>query len=119
MRELTAALGPDLVPNLARTARLAATDAAALDEAAAAAWPAATSSGGDLSCAALAGLPAAIRTRVLRLFALAAGTHPGALATVHIDALDHLVTAWRGQGPAALPGGILVARRDGHLRVLP
>jgi tRNA(Ile)-lysidine synthase len=47
---------------------------------------------------------------------LDAGAAPGALSHHHIDALDALVTAWRGQGPVALPGGTRVARgRDGTL----
>jgi len=104
-------LGPDLVPNLARTARLVAADVAALDALAAAVDLAP----GVLSIAELAGLPAAVRTRVLRAFALRLGAPGGALSSAHIDALDALVTAWRGQGPVALPGGIEVSRRAGWL----
>jgi tRNA(Ile)-lysidine synthase len=33
----------------------------------------------------------------------------------HVTALDALVTQWHGQGPAALPGGIRVTRRDGRM----
>jgi tRNA(Ile)-lysidine synthase len=105
---LVEALGPDVVPNLARTARLIAADTALLDELAAAHT-------GEPRIADLATLPSALRTRVLRNFALRLGAPAGALATVHIDALDALVTAWRGQGPVSLPGGIQVTRRDGRL----
>jgi tRNA(Ile)-lysidine synthase len=104
-------LGPDVVPNLARTARLVADDVAALDALAAAV----DVSAGVLPVKELAGLPAAVRTRVLRAFALRLGAPGSALATAHIDALDALVTAWRGQGPVALPGGIEVSRRSGWL----
>ncbi len=105
-------LGPDVVANLARTARLVAADVAALD-----ALAAAVDVGqGALDVAELAALPAAVRTRVLRAFALRLGAPGGALAATHIDALDALVVAWRGQGPVALPGGIEVSRRDGWLR---
>jgi len=58
---------------------------------------------------ALSGLPAALRTRVLRLYAIdAAG---GAVTSAHIDALDSLVTDWHGQGGVALPGGYRIVRR--------
>ena len=105
-------LGPDVVPNLARTARLVAADVAALDALAAAADVA---EGDGLSVQALAALPVAVRTRILRAFALRLGAPGGALAATHIDALDALVTRWRGQGPVALPGGIEVSRRGGRL----
>jgi tRNA(Ile)-lysidine synthase len=105
-------LGPDVVPNLARTARLVAEDVAALDALAAAV----DVSGGGLDVQEVAGLPPALRSRVLRAFALRLGTPGGALSTRHIDALDRLVTGWRGQGPVALPGGIEVTRSQGRLR---
>jgi tRNA(Ile)-lysidine synthase len=110
---LVEALGPDVVDNLARTARLAADDTDLLDEMAAAARVA--DPDGALRVDDLAALPAALRTRVLRDFALRLGAPGGALSATHIDALDALVTGWRGQGPVALPGGGCVARRAGRL----
>jgi tRNA(Ile)-lysidine synthase len=104
---LVQTLGPDVVPNLARTARLVAADVTYLDSLAV--------HSGEPVCADLATYPVALRTRILRRFALGLGAHPGALSTVHIDALDALVMDWRGQGPVALPGGILVTRRAGRL----
>jgi tRNA(Ile)-lysidine synthase len=104
-------LGPDVVPNLARTARLVAADVTALDALAAAV----DIPERGLAVAELAGLPVALRTRVLRAFVLRLGVPGGALATAHLDALDSLVMDWRGQGPVALPGGIQVSRRDGWL----
>jgi tRNA(Ile)-lysidine synthase len=65
--------------------------------------------------AALAGLPAAIRTRVLHAWARELGAAPGALSHRHVEALDALVSSWRGQGPTQLPGGIVVSRRGGTL----
>jgi tRNA(Ile)-lysidine synthase len=106
-------LGPDVVANLARTARLVAADVAALDALAAATDVA--DRDGSLRVADLAALPAAVRTRILRDFARRLGAPGAALATSHIDALDLLVIDWRGQGPVALPGGIEVSRRDGRL----
>jgi tRNA(Ile)-lysidine synthase len=59
----------------------------------------------------LAGLPRAVRTRVLRRAAIAAGSPPGTLAAVHVDAVDALVTAWRGQSHVDLPGRVRAWRR--------
>ncbi|MFC7550298.1 tRNA lysidine(34) synthetase TilS [Plantactinospora sp. GCM10030261] len=114
---LTAALGPAVLDNLARTAELLAADAEALDELAARALVAARTAGppGGLSVGALAALPAAVRGRVLHGWARELGAAPAALSHRHVRALDALVTAWRGQGAAYLPGAIRVARRDGHL----
>jgi len=43
------------------------------------------------------------------------GAPAGALTERHITALDALVTAWHGQGPVRLPGGVHAARRCGTL----
>jgi tRNA(Ile)-lysidine synthase len=108
-------LGAGVVTNLARSARLVANDASALDQWASNAITQASDGGGSLRVAALAEMPSAIRTRVLRAFAHDLGAPPGALAATHIAALDALVVDWHGQGAVALPRGILVARRDGRL----
>jgi tRNA(Ile)-lysidine synthase len=113
LADLSSALGPAVVPNLARTASLVAADNAALDAVAADSWR--ESSGGP-TVADLAPLMPAVRARVLRRWALSLGAPGSALSQRHIDALDALVTRWHGQGPVALPGGILVRRRDGVLR---
>ncbi|MFD0685861.1 tRNA lysidine(34) synthetase TilS [Actinomadura fibrosa] len=63
----------------------------------------------------LADLPRAVRTRVLRTAAIEAGSPPGTLAAVHVDAVDRLVTAWRGQRHVDLPGGLRAFRRYGRL----
>ncbi|GIF07750.1 tRNA lysidine(34) synthetase TilS [Actinoplanes siamensis] len=116
---LVAELGTAVVGNLARTAALLATDNEALDELAAAALEQARS-GAGLSVPALAGLSAAIRGRVLHRWARELGAPGGALAYGHVTALDALVTDWHGQGPAFLPAGIAVERRDSDLvRVVP
>ena len=61
--------------------------------------------------------PRAIRTRVWRLFALEAGCPAGALIATHVDALDTLVTSWRGQGPIDLPGHVQGSRTGGRVSV--
>lgn len=72
--------------------------------------------GSELEVAALAGLAAAIRTRVLHRWARELGAPGGALSHRHVAALDALITDWHGQGPTRLPGDIAVARCDGKLR---
>jgi tRNA(Ile)-lysidine synthase len=111
---LIAALGPGVVDNLARTAALLAADTAVLDSLAEAALGACRA-GAALSVPSLAGLDPAIRTRVLHAWARELGAPPSALAHRHVEALDALVSGWHGQGPTALPGGILVGRRAGQL----
>jgi tRNA(Ile)-lysidine synthase len=114
---LVDALGPDVVANLARTAALVAQDAAALDALATRALAEAGDGAGALRVPVLAELPAAIRGRVLHAWARAAGVPGGALSHRHVEAVDALVTAWHGQGPAHLPGGVVVARRADRLVV--
>jgi tRNA(Ile)-lysidine synthase len=112
---LVEALGPDLVDNLARTAGLVAADVEALDALASTARDGVANPDGSLDVEALASLPAAVRSRLLRDLALRLGSPAGALSAGHIEALDALVTAWHGQGPVDLPGGLAVARRAGRL----
>ena len=70
-----------------------------------------------LAVAALAELPRALRTRVLRAWALAGGA--AEVTSVHTAALDALVTGWHGQGPLDLPGGLRVSRTSGRLVLAP
>jgi tRNA(Ile)-lysidine synthase len=72
---------------------------------------------GELLVAELEGLPAAIRTRVLREWAHRHGAAP--LTATHTAALDELITNWHGQGPIDLPGGFAVAHESGRLTMHP
>jgi tRNA(Ile)-lysidine synthase len=110
-------LGDGVVGNLAQTARQLAQDSSYLDALAAAALDDCTD-GSDLLVEPLAALPDALRTRVVHAWALRIGATAAALGHKHVDAVDALITAWHGQGPTALPGGVRVVRRDGRLRVL-
>jgi tRNA(Ile)-lysidine synthase len=94
---------------LARTAALVRDDLDALDEIAA------QRVAPELSVSDLETLPRAIRSRVLRAWALRHGTAP--LTTTHIAALDALITDWHGQGPIDLPGGFEAVRASGRLDV--
>lgn len=111
---LEKALGPGISESLARTARLFRDDADALDAWADRAAAEVTKDGG-LEVAALAELPAAVRRRILRRTAVTAGSPPGDLYARHIDTVERLVTAWHGQGPINLPGGVEIRRRCGKL----
>ncbi|GIG85211.1 tRNA lysidine(34) synthetase TilS [Plantactinospora endophytica] len=148
---LVRALGPGVLDNLARTARLAAEDGAALDDLARAGYaeahippavpppdplsvsdpvsgsgpvsgtgatsgPAPTAGAvGGLAVPVLAGMPPAVRSRVLHLWCRELGAPPAALSYRHVAALNALVTAWRGQGAVHLPGDIRATRRGGVL----
>jgi tRNA(Ile)-lysidine synthase len=69
-----------------------------------------------MSADSLAVLPGAVRSRVLRSAALAAGCPAGALTAAHIARIEELVTRWHGQRWIDLPGGVRATRRAGHLR---
>lgn len=116
---LEAALGPGVAEALARTAGMLRADDEYLD---AVAGLAAQRIGGDaagspLAVAPLAALAPAIRTRVLRRAAVAAGCPGGALTERHIRSVEELVTRWHGQRWVDLPGGIR-ARRTGDALLL-
>ena len=66
----------------------------------------------------LENLPEAIRTRVLKICAVASGVHPGPFSFEHIEAIDALVKNWHGQGNVDLPGFIQATRVDGSLRFI-
>lgn len=138
VRDLLDTLGPGVSEALARTARLLRDDADALDAWAEEAYDAAVRQGaggrgaeeaygtavadGGMNCSAsgelvaldvgvLAGLPRAVRSRVLRRAAIDAGAPAGALGAVHVAGMEALVTGWRGQAYIGLPGEIQVWRR--------
>jgi tRNA(Ile)-lysidine synthase len=73
--------------------------------------------GAVLDVAALAGLPRAVRTRVLRAWAANGGAAP--LTAEHTAALDALIVRWHGQGPLDLPGGRTASRKSGKLVLTP
>lgn len=112
---LEKALGRGVVEALARTAQLSRDDADALDAWAGEAERAATGPDGTLEIAALRPLPPAVRRRVLRRAAIAAGAPAGSLFARHIEETDRLITAWRGQRPLNLPGRVEASRQGGRL----
>ncbi|MFI0411892.1 tRNA lysidine(34) synthetase TilS [Actinomadura sp. 3N508] len=116
---LEKALGPGVTEALARTAKMLRADADALDELATQAYDDLEAPEDGYTVAlrleGLEELPRAVRTRVMRVAAVKAGSPPGTLAAVHVDAVDRLVTAWHGQRHVDLPGGLRAVRRYGKL----
>jgi tRNA(Ile)-lysidine synthase len=103
---------------LARTAAQLRADTECLDDLAFAESGHLRASASDpagLDASWLAALPQAIRARVLRDAAIMAGCPHGALTAGHVDRVDALVTAWRGQRWVDLPGGVRARRRDGKV----
>lgn len=121
------ALGEHIGANMARTARMLREDVELLDELARRELQAAEE-GASLNCTELQQQPAALRRRVFKQW-LADKTGP--LTSAHLNAIDALVIAWKGQGGAAVPWPLnppepgqqrrthrlVVQRRDGYLQL--
>ncbi len=101
-------LGPGVAETLARTADQLRLDMEYLDDLA---GEVAEDLPDPVPVDALAGLPTAVRRRVLRLVTLRAGAPASELFHEHVLAVDALVTDWHGQKWVDLPGRIRAARR--------
>ncbi|NYD43562.1 tRNA lysidine(34) synthetase TilS [Nocardioides panaciterrulae] len=108
-------LGPGVAATLARTADQLRVDMDFLHDLAEAEHAALRGEGGSLPVAALLERAAAVRRRVLRLAALAAGAPASELFHDHVLAVDALLTHWHGQKWVELPGHVRCARREGRL----
>jgi tRNA(Ile)-lysidine synthase len=119
---LESELGPGVAAALARTADGLQEDLAALEELADAALEESlvTRSPGEvvLGVAPLGRLPAAVRRRVLRRAAVAAGCPAAELFRVHVAAVDELVHSYRGQVRVELPGHVHATRAGGELAIV-
>ena len=114
--KLEESIGPGITEALARSADLLRDDADALDE-----WAtqvAADLDLSDLEINLLAGLPKAVRTRLLRKAIYAAGAPMGSITADHVATVEAFVTSWHGQGACSLPGGVKVFRISGRLSLL-
>ena len=117
-------LGPGVSGALARTADQLRADMELLDELALSAYAGlrgdALDDDSGLDARALADLPPATRSRVLRLAALDAGAPASELFHVHVNALGHLLVSTDPRGEVQLPGQVtayLSAKgEDGRLR---
>lgn len=111
-------LGGGVAEALARTATALREDTDTLDQIARQSLASAQTATPGLDIEVLAGLPDAVRRRVIRAWLLANG---GAdLTDGQIRAADRLITAWRGQGGVAVGSNLIrqrlfVARRKGEL----
>ncbi|WP_028643470.1 tRNA lysidine(34) synthetase TilS [Nocardioides sp. URHA0020] len=110
-------LGPGVAATLARTADQLRSDMDLLDDLAGTAYGDLRADDGTLPVAALLERPDAIRRRVLRLAALAAGAPASELFHEHVLAMDALLTDWHGQRWVDLPGPVRCSRVDGRLLV--
>jgi len=116
---IEAELGPGVAQALARTARLARDDADLLD-ALAQELAAAARLGDDddaWDVATLVAAPRALRSRVLRNAALAAGSPAGDLTAGHVAALLRLLGPWRGPAGLDLPGNVRAHRSASGLQL--
>jgi tRNA(Ile)-lysidine synthase len=113
---LEAALGPGVAEALVRTAGQLRDDAEVLEKIAASERKRDETA---MSAVSLAGLPGAVRTRVLRSAALEAGCPAGSLTAAHVARIEELVTDWHGQRGVDLPGGVRAARRSGEVLFEP
>jgi tRNA(Ile)-lysidine synthase len=102
-------LGPGIARTLARTADQLRADTSYLDAVADAALAEAVTDGG-LAIERLSRMDVAVRGRVLRLAAVAAGSPPGELFHEHVVAVDRLVMQWHGQKGVDLPGHVRALR---------
>ncbi|GAA5167060.1 tRNA(Ile)-lysidine synthase [Ornithinimicrobium tianjinense] len=113
LSDLEADLGPGLAAGLARSADLLRDDADALDEVSGTAYR--ELGDGPWEVTEVLRHPRAVRTRLWRRLALAAGSPGTDLTSEHLLGVDALVTAWRGQGPVHLPGGVRAGRTQGRV----
>lgn len=131
MPVLEAELGPGVARALARSATLLRADADTLDAlSSATSWRRVADMAEDLESNRpeelselpvdrLAQLPRAIRWRVLRRAAIAAGCPPTDLTAAHIESIDELIQSWHGQVGIDLPGAIRSRRVGNTLTFLP
>lgn len=106
-------IGPGISDALARSAKLLRDDADALDHLSDEIFSKLDPASLDIS--KLESQPRAIRTRILRRAIYLAGAPQGSLSADHVEPVEALITAWKGQGPISLPGGVTVARISGRL----
>lgn len=106
-------LGGGVRHALARTASLMAQDLDALDSIAGTVRGQVEQADGSLDVAALAGQPAAVRSRVLRLWAAAGGAGP--LTFDHLSRMSAQLGAAKWPAQVRLPGGLDAIRQGNFL----
>ena len=117
MPKIIEVLGESAISSLDKTAQLLRLDNQALEDLAHEFFESQKNvKTNGLQISDLEKLPEAIRTRVLRICAIASGVQPGPFSFEHIEAIDALVKNWHGQGNVDLPGFIQATRVNGSLR---
>jgi len=120
MPKIIEVLGESAISSLDKTSQLLRLDNQALEELAQQFFESQKDvKTNGLEISELEKLPEAIRTRVLRICAIASGVHPGPFSFEHIEAIDALVKNWHGQGNVDLPGFIQATRVGHSLRFIP
>jgi len=120
MPKIVEVLGESAISSLDKTSQLLRLDNQALEELAQQFFESQKDvKTNGLEISELEKLPEAIRTRVLRICAIASGVHPGPFSFEHIEAIDALVKNWHGQGNVDLPGFIQATRVGNSLRFIP
>jgi tRNA(Ile)-lysidine synthase len=120
MPKIIEVLGESAISSLDKTSQLLRLDNQALEELAQQFFESQKDvKTNGLEISELEKLPEAIRTRVLRICAIASGVHPGPFSFEHIEAIDALVKNWHGQGNVDLPGFIQATRVDHSIRFIP
>ena len=115
MPKLIEVLGDSAIDSLDRTSELLKEDNEALESIALESYEKLNK---ELKVQELEKLPTAIRKRVIKIAALNSGVTPGPFSFEHIEAIDALVTNWRGQGNVDLPGFIQASRVDQTIRFI-
>lgn len=115
MPKLIEVLGDSAIDSLDRTSGLLKEDNEALESIALESYEKLNK---ELKVQDLEKLAAAIRKRVIKIAALNSGVTPGPFSFEHIEAIDALVTNWRGQGNVDLPGFIQASRVDQTIRFI-
>ena len=113
MPKLIEVLGESVIESLDRTSDLLKEDNEALESIA---FKNYQDLNKELNVEVLIKFPAAIRKRIIKIAALDSGVNPGPFSYEHIEAIDALVTNWRGQGNVDLPGFIQASRVNQTIR---
>jgi len=115
MPKLIEVLGESVIESLDRTSDLLKEDNEALESIA---FKNYRDLNKELNVEELIKFPAAIRKRIIKIAALESGVIPGPFTFEHIEAIDALVTKWRGQGNVDLPGFIQASRDNQTIRFI-
>jgi tRNA(Ile)-lysidine synthase len=113
---LEAELGPGIAAALARSARLLSDDTDLLDSLAEDLLNRAATASGGLAAGALLEAPAALRSRVLRMAAVASGCPRTDLTAEHVQAVESLLTAGGPHRSIDLPGSVQAVCRGVEVR---